>query len=75
MCSIMSIGFDHHAVAGGIVESLEQFEVGHESARADAEHEAAALMWSNCAASAATIAGWWFGRLMTAVPNVMCLVR
>ncbi len=32
------------------------------------------LMWSNCAASAATIAGWWFGRLMTAVPSEMFLV-
>ncbi len=27
------------------------------------------LRWSNCAASAAIIAGWWSGALMTPVPN------
>src|SRR5262249_37879157 len=33
------------------------------------------LMWSNWGASGGTIAGWWLGRLMTAVPNAMLLVR
>src|SRR5262249_52057694 len=33
------------------------------------------LIWSNWAASAATMAGWWLGRLMTAVPNAMVGVR
>ncbi len=31
-------------------------------------------MWSTIATSAATIAGWWFGRLTVPVPSLMCLV-
>ena len=34
-------GFDHHAVARVVVGHLEQLEVGQQSARADAQHEAA----------------------------------
>jgi hypothetical protein len=33
------------------------------------------LRWSNCAASAAIIAGWWSGALMTPVPKMSRSVR
>lgn len=33
------------------------------------------VMWSSCTAREATMNGWWYGRLVTPVPSLMCRVR
>jgi hypothetical protein len=48
---------DHHAIARMHVGIVEQLEIGHQAAGPTPSMRRPLLMWSNCAASAATIAG------------------
>ena len=75
MRRIMSDRLDHHAVAGCASAHSNSSKSEMSPPGPTPSMKRPRLMWSNCAASAATIAGWWFGTLITAVPNVRFLVR